>query len=77
MRPYVCVPCGREMKILKTGVVAIELVSEDGKPYKAYSFDKFRCPNCGHEVLLGHGDPVGNYRDDFKKWEQEAEVRFW
>ena len=77
MGPYVCVPCGREMKIEKTGIVAIEYTSAVGTPYKAYSFDKFKCPKCGHEVLLGHGDPVGHYRDDFKKWQNEAELTFY
>ena len=65
------------MKIEKTGVVALELSCKVGKVYKAYSFDKFKCPECGHEVLLGHGEPVDHHRDDFQKWQDQAELTFY
>ena len=77
MGPYVCILCRRIMVLETVGVVAIELVSKEGKPYKAYRFDKFKCPECGYEALLQHGEPVGNYCDDFENWLKEATLFFY
>lgn len=48
MRP-VCVPCGIEMHCLKNGVMV--------KVYENsyYSGDKYQCPVCGHEAIVGFG----------------------
>ena len=77
MRPYVCVPCGREMKCEKNGVVALEKTSEKGEPYKIFLYDKWKCPGCDHEVLVGHGDPIYTYDKDFERFNKEVEITFY
>jgi hypothetical protein len=48
----VCVKCGREMRCEKNG----QLVNDpavDGFPATYWAGDKFRCPECGCEIVTG------------------------
>jgi len=74
-RPYVCVSCCREMRCEENGVIALELI-EDGTPYRIFFSDKWKCPVCDHEVLLGHGDPIYSGDKEFGKYNQQVEVTF-
>ena len=49
--PPICVDCQLEMRAAKNGFV-IELMAAD-QPYQKFSSDKFACPNCGFEVVVG------------------------
>jgi hypothetical protein len=42
------------MRIKQNGV-AVEEQTEVGEPYKLWDADKYRCPECGHEVISGFG----------------------
>lgn len=71
----VCVRCGRLMKVAKISVTAVELIDENGKRYRSFSYDKKKCPNgeCGYEVLVRHGAP--NYNKD--EMPQFPDVTYW
>ena len=51
----VCVQCGRELKILKTGA-RLEALMKTGKdsygPYYKISADVYRCESCGIEIAV-------------------------
>ncbi len=58
---YVCLPCGRFMRIEKNGVT-VEEQTEDGEPYKLWDGDKYRCPECGYEIVSGFGrEPLAEH----------------
>lgn len=56
----VCVGCGRLMKIDRNSVTAVELIKEDGERYRSFNYDQWKCPGCGHKVLVGHGRAIHN-----------------
>lgn len=79
MKP-ICVPCERFYRPAKTGFAFIEGMpvnkdtkpgkagrSLDWSPYKLWSGDLWRCPDCGSEVVIGTGfEPVRHhYQPDF------------
>jgi len=47
----VCVRCSRDMRPEKNGVVMLEMASFG--PYKLWESDKWKCPSCGFEILIG------------------------
>ncbi len=52
---YACVPCSTYLRPRKNGVNVLETM-EDGKtPYKIWKADLWECPDCGTQVILGHG----------------------
>lgn len=58
---YVCAPCGVFMRIERNGVT-VEEQTEDGEPYKLWDADKYRCPQCGHEIVSGFGrEPIAEH----------------
>lgn len=63
---YVCVPCGAFMRI-ETNSVTVEELMDDGAPYKLWDADKYRCPECGHEIISGFGrGPIAeHYQPDY------------
>ena len=46
--------CGRFMQVAQNGVTVEEL-TEDGAGYKLWDADRWRCPECGAEVVTGFG----------------------
>jgi hypothetical protein len=65
----VCVPCARFYRPQKNGFRLTEgMPNYNGatpglegswRPYKLWIADKWRCPDCGHEIVVGFAnDPV-------------------
>ncbi len=65
MRP-ICVPCRRFYKPAHTGIAFVEGMPEEGakpgnaeperwKPYKLWSGDLWKCPECKAEIIVGAG----------------------
>jgi DNA-directed RNA polymerase subunit RPC12/RpoP len=48
----VCVKCKRDYRVTKNEVVIHMLTGEGSYCYSVMS-DKWACPSCGHEVLIG------------------------
>ena len=73
MKP-ICVPCGRFYRPEKNGVLFVEAL--DGTPYKLWSGDKWKCPNCGSEVIVGSGlEPISeHYEPDFTETVERARI---
>jgi len=72
---YVCVPCEKEMRRIKNGVV-VEEHRENGEPYKIWSADLWACPACGHQCLLGFANrPIAHHHDD-KYSEEQKNVQY-
>lgn len=69
----VCVQCGRLMKILKNGVKATELVSEDGEEYRSFFYDMWECRGCTNRVLVGHGSAI----IDKAKMHKHPDIKYW
>ncbi len=77
MRP-VCVKCRCEMKPAKNDFLVEEML--DGEhPYRVWSTDLWRCPNCSTEVVMGFGaKPLGEYwQGSYAKKALQADLRYW
>jgi hypothetical protein len=76
----VCVPCERFYRPEKNGFTLLEgkpkfngaeqgkAHTDDWEDYKLWNGDKWKCPGCGHEIVIGFaGQPVSeDYLPDFK-----------
>lgn len=62
----VCVSCNIQYRPEKNGVYITEFFT-DGKPYKVWMADLWKCPKCGHLLITGFGNnPISeHYKDDF------------
>jgi len=71
MRP-VCGICNVEMQCEKTGAHWVTYSKRD-EPYQIYRCDKFICPKCKAQVLVGFGNsPVKeHYQDGFESYLEE------
>ena len=49
----ICVPCGREMHPEQNGC-EVQINAVFG-PYEIWSGDKWKCPTCGTEIVVGFG----------------------
>lgn len=58
--------CGRFMHVEKNSVTVEELM-EDGRPYKLWSADLWKCAECGASVIAGFGNRpmVEHYEEDY------------
>ena len=58
--------CGRMMDVEQNGVYVEEICS-DGMPYRIWSGDRWRCPECGTGVVTGFGhEPLAeSYQDRY------------
>ncbi len=81
MKP-ICVPCRRFFRPIKNGFTFIEGMPDSSeaahlrgkageghwKPYKLWEGDKWKCPDCGAEIVVGTGrEPIReHYQDDFE-----------
>ncbi len=50
MHKPVCIPCQVELRCHKVGVAILDTAGKDQRPYKLWSADLWKCPNCG--ILL-------------------------
>lgn len=55
MRKPVCVKCECDLKPERNGVWCVETVGQERRLYKVWHSDKWKCPSCGVEVLVGFG----------------------
>ena len=56
----VCVECGLEMRPEKNGVGLLDM-AEFGA-YQIWDADKWKCPSCGKEIIVGFGNnPVSQH----------------
>ena len=67
----VCVQCKQTMRCAKNEVTAIQL--DAGEDYALYSSDKYACPGCGHEVLVGFGQTIATRYD--QHWRVHVETK--
>ncbi len=51
MHQPVCVPCEVEYRCVKNEVVVVD--HADGEEAQAWFADKWGCPTCGHEIVIG------------------------
>lgn len=52
----VCVPCARTMRCAKNDFGVVTMTTPD-EPYEVHRGDKYRCLDCGTEVVVGFGAP--------------------
>ena len=52
----ICVPCKQAMRCEKNSFLVKDAKSE-GITGSVWSGDKFKCPDCGTEVVVGFGKP--------------------
>jgi hypothetical protein len=79
MKP-ICVPCQRFYRCVKVGYKFLEGMPKEGNPepgtmepdqwapYKLWTGDKWRCEDCGTEIVVGFGrEPIAeHYQEGFK-----------
>lgn len=52
MQP-ICVQCGRQMKCEKNGFKIEQFKDiEKTEPYRKFNADKYKCPECGIEIII-------------------------
>ena len=62
----VCSQCLVEFQPEKNGVYVIETYMGDSyMPYKVYAGDLWKCPKCGHEIIIGLSQGVVHYDENF------------
>jgi len=63
----VCVKDGREMRPVDNDAVCVD--TADFGPCQIWCCDKWRCPECGFEMLVGFGQGpfAEHYQEDFDK----------
>lgn len=73
MKP-ICVPCRRFFRVKKNGQWFTEPAPGNADPhawvpYKVWVGDKWECPDCGTEIVVGVGSgPVAeHYQEDFEQ----------
>jgi len=52
-----CAKCGKEYETKKTGVAVLEHKG-DGSLYRISAADLLECPDCGHQITWGYGQPI-------------------
>lgn len=52
----VCVKCNVELKIETNGVAVLDFFMNNSAAYSLTLGDKWKCPECGFEVIAGFGD---------------------
>jgi hypothetical protein len=62
------------LKLAKVGVTAC--LRDMDVPHQIYNFDKWKCPDCGIEILLGAGEAIEGWEDNFEAMLAKVEVSF-
>lgn len=61
----VCVSCATEMRPEKNGFKFVTITSQSD-PYQVWKCDKWKCPQCETEVLIGFGQkPIAEYYQEY------------
>ena len=55
MPKLVCCNCQTELEIEKNGVSVVEMFSQPPQPYRIWSADLWKCPQCQNEIVAGFG----------------------
>jgi len=65
----ICVKCEVEFRPEKNGIYVQEMCHEDKETYKVWCADKWKCPICGAEIVVGFAtNPLfGNWNEDCKE----------
>ena len=72
----ICVDCQIEMRPAKNGFV-VELMAAD-RPYQKWSTDKWACPNCSFEVVVGFGrQPLAESWQGSEYESHKTDLRYW
>ncbi|KKM84399.1 hypothetical protein LCGC14_1299600 [marine sediment metagenome] len=71
----ICVQCGVEMRPTENGVFVC-VHDDDGEPYEVWSGDKFGCPRCDGEVVVGFGKKAvsSHFKEGFEEWVLQSDV---
>jgi len=62
----VCVECRVEMRPETNGIGVLDMANFG--PYKIWHADKWKCPKCGYEIVMGFGSMAvaEHYEDSFE-----------
>jgi hypothetical protein len=71
----ICVACQIEMRPAKNGFV-VELMAS-GESYQKWSTDKWACPNCGFEVVVGFARKPLAERFESGYAHHKTDLRYW
>lgn len=73
----VCVKCECEFRPEKNGVYVREMCNKNEDTYKVWCADKWKCPICETEIVVGFGgNPLfGNWNEDCKARMDQLEQR--
>ena len=58
MPQAVCLKCNMAYRIEQNGVLLVVPDGSDHRPLLKAASDKYKCPSCGHEILIGFGKPL-------------------
>lgn len=62
----VCVKCKVEFQPEKNGVGLVDYAQD--RPYKIWDADKWRCPGCGYEIVVGFAErPIAIHHEEHFK----------
>jgi predicted RNA-binding Zn-ribbon protein involved in translation (DUF1610 family) len=63
----VCVKCEVELKLVTNGIIVCDTTSNG--PYKLWNADKYKCPKCGAEIIVGFAESAyyEHYDEGFQK----------
>ena len=64
----VCVKCETEMRPEENDVRVVDMFSSPPEPDSIWCADKWKCPICGVEVVIGFGQHayINHYEEDFE-----------
>ena len=77
----VCTKCNRELHPETNGVGVLDMFrpsdSDKAEPYELYDADKWKCPQCGMEVIGGFGEGCvsAHYKNDFQNMIDSYDIR--
>jgi len=79
MPKIVCVDCGVDFRIEKTGANAVDMFQTPPVPYKITSCDAWKCPGCGKVVLAGFASypTVEHFQPEFNQYFLGIERKEW
>jgi len=67
----VCVKCSVNMRCEKNGVEVLDIASFG--PYKIWAADKYKCPKCGNEVVVGFArEGIEHFEEGFQELVENA-----
>jgi hypothetical protein len=52
----VCSACQMAMRPHRNGVLVVETYNKPPLPYKLWGADEWKCPVCGHKVIVGFSE---------------------